>query len=124
MAALPTLVPGADAVPFPDAAVAGELVYTGGQVAALDPLAPDFETQARQAIAALEQTLAAAGASLESILRLECFLSSREHFQAWNAVYDSSFPLRRPPRTTLIAGFVIPGLLIEVQAVAVAAARP
>jgi 2-iminobutanoate/2-iminopropanoate deaminase len=119
MADLPTLIPSADAVPFPDAAVAGELVLTGGQVPALDPLAPDFETQARQAMAALERTLAAAGASLESVLRLECFLADREHFGAWNAAYDSCFGARRPPRTTLISGFVIPGLMIEVQAVAV-----
>lgn len=123
MASLPTLIPSADALPFPDAAASGELLFSGGQIPKLDPLALDFETQARQAMASLERTLAAGGSSLESVLRLECFLSSREHFGAWNAVYDSCFPARRPPRTTLVTDFVFAGLLVEVQAVAVIGAQ-
>jgi 2-iminobutanoate/2-iminopropanoate deaminase len=122
---LPTFVPErGDALPFPNAAASGELLFTGGHIADLDPLAPDAETQARQAMDALERTLVAGGASLRSVVRIECFLAGRECFDAWNAVYKSAFGDRCPPRTTLLAGFVFEGLLIELQATAVVTARP
>lgn len=124
MHALPTYVPEqAEALPFPDAAVWGDLLFTGGHVAELDPLAPDVETQARQAMAALERTLEAGGASLRSVVRIECWLAGRDCFGAWNAVYRSAFGDRRPPRTTLLSGFVFDGMLIELQATAVVTAR-
>jgi 2-iminobutanoate/2-iminopropanoate deaminase len=117
----PRTVPAdAGALPFPNAAVHDGLVVTGGHVAAFDPLAPDFETQVEQAMAALAQTLEEAGSSLEQVLRIECFLAGREHFDAWNAAYRRWFPTRRPPRTTLLAGFALDGLLVEVQALAAA----
>ena len=119
MTSLPQPIPADHAdLPFPQGAVWGDLVVTGGHVGSFDPLAPDVETQAEQAMTALAQTLAGGGAALESVVRLEAFLGSQDHFAAWNAVYDRWFPSRRPPRTTLVAGFVIPGLLFEVQAIA------
>lgn len=105
-------------LPFPNATVLDGLVVTGGHVPAFDPVAPDFATQVDQAMGALRDTLEAAGSSLEHVLRLECFLASTEHFGAWNEAYRRWFPQRRPPRTTLLAGFVLDGLLVEVQALA------
>jgi 2-iminobutanoate/2-iminopropanoate deaminase len=111
------------ALPFPDASAFGNLIVTGGQVGVLDPIAPDVETQAEQAMSQLANTLERAGSSLNHVMRIECFLASRSHFAAWNAVYGRFFPSRRPPRTTLVCEFVLDGLLIEVQAIAVAAAQ-
>lgn len=119
MNASPQLIPVDHAdLPFPQGAVWGDLVITGGHVGSFDPLVRDVETQATQAMDALTRTLADGGASLETIVRLEAFLGSRDHFAVWNAVYDRYFPTRRPPRTTLVSEFVIDGLLFEVQAIA------
>lgn len=116
----PRLLPADHAaLPFPQGALWGDLVVTGGHVASFDPLAPDVETQIEQALGALQATLEEGGASLGSVLRLEAFLADREHFAAWNAAYDRWFAERRPPRTTLVSGFVLDGLLFEVQALAV-----
>ena len=108
-------------LPFPNASVWGDLVVTGGHLGDLHPLAAHFETQADQALRSLARTLEEAGSSLDRIMRIECYLASRAHFEEWNAVYGRFFAARRPPRTTLLSGFVLDGLLIEVQAIAVAA---
>jgi len=120
MTTLPQLLPADhEALPFPQGAAWGDLVVTGGHVGSFDPLAPDVETQIEQALTALDETLRSGGASLETIVQLQAFLGAREHFAAWNAAYDRWFPDRRPPRTTLVCGFVVDGLLFEVQALAV-----
>jgi len=111
------------ALPFPNASGWESLIVTGGHVGVLDPIAPDVETQAEQAMSQLAGTLEEAGSSLTHVLRIECFLASRSHFAAWNDVYRRFFPARRPPRTTLVCGFVLDGILIEVQAIAVVASQ-
>lgn len=118
---LRTIPSDSTALPFPNAGTWGDLVVTGGHVGVLDPLAPDVAVQAEQAMTQLAATLEEAGSSLERVLRVECFLASRSHFEAWNQVYARFFGDRRPPRTTLVCDFVLDGLLIEVQAIAVAA---
>lgn len=113
-----TAVESPDGLPFSHAVRWGDLVFTAGQVGSVDPLAPDIETQARQALDALEDALTKGGASIESVLRVEAFLASADHVGAWNEAFTERFPTSPPARTTLVAGFVVPGLLIEVQAVA------
>ncbi len=115
-----TIPEDAGDLPFPSASRWGELIVTGGHIADLEALAPDVETQAEQAMATLAQTLDQAGSSLEQVLRIECFLASTDGFAAWNRVYARSFPRRRPPRTTLLTGFVLDGIAIELQAIAAA----
>lgn len=107
-------------LPFPNASRWGDLIVTGGHLADLEPLATDVETQAEQAVAALAQTLAEAGSSLEHVLRIECFLADADGLAAWNRVYARHFSGHRPPRTTLITGFVLDGIAIELQAIAAA----
>jgi enamine deaminase RidA (YjgF/YER057c/UK114 family) len=106
------------AVPFPDAARWAGFVITGGHIAEMNPPSSEFRVQAEQAMSALSLTLERAGTSLRRILRLECFLSDLAHFEDWNAVYRTIFGEDGPPRTTLIVDFVIPAMLIEVQAIA------
>ena len=53
----------------------------------------------------------------------------RNHFEtdfaAWNRIYAEYFPAPRPARTTLVTGFAVPGLRIEVQVTAgIPAAEP
>lgn len=110
----------ASEAPFAPFACADGLVATAG-IAALDPatmrpVIEDFAGQARWALERLDQVLAEAGA--ESLLRVECFLADREWYSAWDACYLNHFRHLRPPRTTLICGLPVEGLLIEIQALA------
>lgn len=111
--------------PFPAARSGSGLIFTSG-LAAVDPvtLAPttdSFDEQAAEVFRQLDNALAAAGSSRGLILKLDCYLADRCWFPAWNSVFRSSFPTAAPARTTTVTTLPIDGLLIEIQAIAVAA---
>jgi 2-iminobutanoate/2-iminopropanoate deaminase len=114
---------GANAEPlFPAATKAAGLLFLSGQ-APIDPAtravcSADFGEQAAFVLDQIEQTLAAAGASMADVLRVECILARAEDFAAWNDLFAARFPTPRPARTTFVASFVIPGMLLEIQATA------
>ena len=99
-----------------------DLLFCSG-IAPVDPVTheargKDVVEQAHLAIAELDQLLRSQGTDVEHVLRIECFLARPDDFPAWNKVYQEVFATDPPARTTLIAGFALPGLLIEIQAVA------
>ena len=107
---------------FPAAIRAGGLLFLSGQ-APIDPTtsavcAADFYSQAAFVLDQIAQTLASAGASMADVLRVECILARAEDFAAWNEIFAARFPTPRPARTTFVASFVIPGMLLEIQATA------
>ena len=109
----------ADAPLMSDAMRWGDLLLLSGR-AAVDPAtgtvrAQDFDGQCRIVLDDALAVLAAAGSGPEDVLRVECWLAGPEHFAAWNEQYAHTFPPPRPARTTLVAGFAVPGLLVEVQ---------
>lgn len=110
------------AVRFSQAIRWGDLLFVSGQVsinlATMAVIGEDFDTQARAALDRLIAVLRAAGTEPENILRLECFLTDATDFDSWNTVFAEYFPSSPPARTTLIAGFVLPEVLIEVQSIA------
>jgi reactive intermediate/imine deaminase len=75
--------------------------------------------QTEQALRNVAAVLSAAGASLGDVVRLDCYLTSSDDFDAFNEAYARWFPAPDPPaRTTVIVGLA-PGLLVEVTALAV-----
>jgi 2-iminobutanoate/2-iminopropanoate deaminase len=114
---------GASADPlFPAATKAAGLLFLSGQ-APIDPAtravcSADFGEQAAFVLDQIAQTLEAAGASMADVLRVECILARAEDFAAWNELFAARFPVPRPARTTFVASFVIPGMLLEIQATA------
>jgi len=106
----------------------GDLVFVSGQ-AGLDPatmrvVSDDVADQARAALDQLAAILEAAGTSLGNVLHLECYLAEAADFATWNAVYAGYFPVEPPARTTLVVGFAVPGMRIEVGAVAAVPGGP
>jgi enamine deaminase RidA (YjgF/YER057c/UK114 family) len=107
---------------FPAAIRHGDLLLLSGQ-APVDPAtaavcAEGFAAQAAFVLDRIEQTLAAAEASLADVLRVECILARAEDFAEWNKIFAARFAPPRPARTTFVASFVIPGMLLEIQATA------
>ncbi|MCW2913437.1 MAG: Endoribonuclease [Actinomycetia bacterium] len=107
---------------FPMAVHAAGLVWLSGH-AALDLatgeiLGSTVEEQADQIFAGLAKTLAGHGAHLSDLLRVECFLADLSFYPDWNAAFVRHFPVSPPARTTLIALPPIPGLLLEIQGIA------
>ena len=123
MTARRTAIPAAGGVAPISAAVRWhDLLFCSG-IAPVDPVTlqargEDVVEQAHLAITELDELLRSQGTDLGHVLRLECFLAQPSDFPAWNQVYQEVFPIDPPARTTLIAGFALGGLLIEIQAVA------
>ncbi len=100
----------------------GNLVYPAGQV----PVEPktgkvvgdDIQAQTRQCLENLKSILALAGSSMENILKVNCYLRNMNDFDAFNEAYVTYFPSNPPARTTIQAGRLWDGILIEIDAVA------
>ena len=116
-------VPG-DAPGMSAAVRADGRIYVSGQVA----LGPDglvgegdCAAQARQCFANLEAVLGELGAGLADVVSLTAYLADRADALAYLAVRREVFPVDPPATTTVVAALLDPRLLVEVQAVAVAA---
>lgn len=102
--------------------IAGGFVFTAGQI----PLIPGtsnlreggIEAQTRQVMNNISGVLEAAGSSMDQVVKTTVFLADINDFAAFNAVYSEYFPQSPPARTTVQAGALPIGALIEVEAVA------
>lgn len=106
----------------------GGIVVTSGIVSAdllgaglLDSgPAPGIDAQLDSAVRALGEVLRAAGSGLAHVLRVEAFLARAADFPRWDDVFAATWPTDPPARTTLVTGFALPGVLVELQAIAAA----
>lgn len=99
------------------------LVFVSGQGArnsASGQLAgPDVEAQTEQCLENMRVILAAAGSSLQHVLRCGVFLVDMKDFQRMNAVYARVFGGHCPARTTVqAAALPIEGLRVEIDCIA------
>lgn len=109
--------------PYSPAVILDRLVFVSGQ-GATDPTTGrlaglDIESQTEQVLRNLEAILRAAGADLHHVLRCGVFLVDMRDFEAMNRIYGRRFGSHRPARTTVqVAALPVPGLRIEIDAVA------
>jgi len=100
----------------------GEWITVSGQVALKDGKVVgvgDPAAQARQCFDNIAAVLAEAGASLEDVVSLRCFLTDKSAYHGYAEVKGMLFQKAAPASTTLIiSGLLIPDLLMEVEAVA------
>lgn len=107
--------------PYTQAKVTGNLLYTSGQIP-IDPATGELvpggiEEQTRRVCENLKAVLEAAGASLESVVKTNCFLKDIGDFAAFNAVYAEYFTGK--PARSCVGGLQIPkGALVEVELIA------
>jgi 2-iminobutanoate/2-iminopropanoate deaminase len=81
-------------------------------------LADTIAEQSEIVLGMVAAVLRRAGVTPSDVLRCECYLARREDFGAFNAVYARWFPPPSPARTTIVCDFALPGMLVEVQALA------
>ena len=104
-------------------APAGRLVFCSGQIA-LDPRsgemvgAGDVRAQTERVLANLEAVLAAAGASLVSVVKTTIFLADLQDFATVNQIYGRYFPTAPPARATVQVAGLPKGALVEIEAIA------
>jgi enamine deaminase RidA (YjgF/YER057c/UK114 family) len=113
-------------------APAGEIVVVAGQVGMRpsgELAGSDVEAQTRQALENVRAVLTAAGCSMRDVIRLQTFLTSADDIPGFMRARADAFPgyfgtSGYPPNTLLVvAGLVRPELRVEIEAMAVKAAR-
>lgn len=109
---------------YSDAVVAGRTVYVSGQGAfdARGDLvgANDVVAQTRQVLENMRAALAAAGATLDDVVKVTVYLANRDDRPRVNEVRKEYFKANKPASTLIeINRFAIEGMLIEIEAIAV-----
>ena len=109
--------------PYSQAIVAGNMVYTAGQI----PLTPegelikgDIHDQARQVLVNLNNLLEASGSSLTDVVKTTIYLTNMDDFIAVNTVYAEFFVGHFPARSTVAVKSLPMSVDIEIDAIAVA----
>jgi 2-iminobutanoate/2-iminopropanoate deaminase len=108
------------AVPLSSAVVSRDLVYTSGQVAfdAEGTLVPGgLAEQTTQVFENLRACLAAAGCTLDDVVKVNAYLTDLGQFDVFNRVYAERFSEPYPARTT-VGVKLVDGLFVEVEAIA------
>ena len=99
-----------------------DLVVASGQAGFDDDgrfVGEEFEDQLRQAFRNLDRVLRLQGASLDGILRLNTYLSDASQYAAFKTIRVEFLKAPYPASTAVVVGFVFPGMLCEIDAIAV-----
>lgn len=113
--------------PYSQGQVAAGLVFTAGQIP-LDPesmtvIEGDVAVQTDRVMRNLAAVLEAAGSSLSAVVKTTVFLTDMDDFAAMNEVYGRHFGSHAPARSTVQVGRLPKDVLVEIDAIALAA-RP
>jgi 2-iminobutanoate/2-iminopropanoate deaminase len=117
---------GALGLPFSSAVRVGSMLYLSGQVGiqpgtrAVVPGGIGPET--RQALENIKQVLAAAGSSMDRVVKCTVFLKDIADYAAMNQVYATFFPQDPPARSAVAGSGLALGARVEIECIALAGA--
>jgi 2-iminobutanoate/2-iminopropanoate deaminase len=109
--------------PYSQAVRAGQLLFISGQIP-IDPatgslIAGDIAAMTHRVFANIREILAAAGASLDQVVRTTVFLADMNDFAAMNEVYATYFSQPAPARSTVQAARLPKDARVEIDVIAV-----
>ena len=104
----------------------GRFVYVSGQGSLRDgEVAGDtIEEQTQIVLGNVAAVLESVGAGLADVVQCRVFLADTADFRAMDRVYAQVFPPPLPARTTVGVALPLPGMLVEIDCVAVLPAGP
>ena len=99
----------------------GRFVYVSGQGPLRDGevTGDTIEEQTQIVLANVAAVLESAGAGLADVVQCRVFLADTADFRAMDGVYAQVFPAPLPARTTVGVALPLPGMLVEIDCVAV-----
>ena len=108
--------------PYSQAVVAGDLVFTAGQIA-IDPATGDvvdggIAAETAQVLRNLSAVLTAAGSGLDQVIKTTVYLADMGEFAAMNEVYATFFVASLPARAAIEAAALPRGVWVEIDCVA------
>jgi 2-iminobutanoate/2-iminopropanoate deaminase len=108
--------------PYAPAVRAGDFLFVSGQ-GPIDPATDklslgDIQHETRLVLGNLKRILEGCGASLNDVVRCGVFLKNGDDFKAMNEVYAEMFGSHKPARTTVVTGFHVSEMKVEIDCVA------
>jgi 2-iminobutanoate/2-iminopropanoate deaminase len=108
--------------PYSQAIVAGNHVFTAGQVG-LDPATTELvpggiAEQTDRVLRNLAGVLEAAGSSLQQVVKTTVFLADMADFAVMNGIYEKHFGSHKPARSTVAVAQLPKNARVEIEAVA------
>ncbi|NCF19823.1 MAG: RidA family protein [Haliea sp.] len=106
---------------FTPARRAGDFIYVSGQLpfdAAMQIVDGGIETQTRACIDHISRALESVGSSLAMVVKNMVWLTDPADFPVFNRTYAEYFPEEPPARATVGTTLMVPGALIEIEAIA------
>jgi len=108
---------------YSQAVVAGNLVFVSGTVGMdmeTGTWPAGIEAQGAAALKNLAAVLAAAGCTLDDVVKTTMFITDPEHATRIADIYARAFPAPPPARSApVVSGFPVPEALISIEAIAV-----
>ena len=108
--------------PYSQAVVAGEFVFTSGQIgldpASMEVVEGEVAAQTDRVLQNLAAVLRAANSDLNRVLKTTVYLTDMGDFGAMNEVYARHFGNHRPARATVAVQALPKDVLVEIDAVA------
>lgn len=107
--------------PYSQAIVAGDFLFTSGQIP-INPATGEIqgttiEEQAEQSMKNVGEILKAAGADYTKVVKTTCFLADMGDFAAFNGVYEKYFT-EKPARSCVAVKQLPKNVLCEVEVTA------
>lgn len=107
--------------PYSQATQYGDFLFVSGQIA-IDPetgnlVEGDIEAQTDQVIKNVAAIVAAAGMSLQNVVKCTCFLKDMNDFGRFNSVYEGYFGESLPARETVEVSRLPKDVRVEVSAI-------
>ena len=112
--------------PYSHAVVANGFVFVSGQIAVrpgggpMDVVGTTMQEQTRQAMRNVETVLKAAGSNLDKVVKVTILLAKPNQMKEMNEAYAEFFPHNKPARAIARLGPEIPGILVSIEAMALA----
>ena len=116
-----TAAPGAIG-PYSQAIKVGNMLYCSGQIP-VDPatgsVPEGIKAQTAQSLANVKAILAAAGASIENVVKTTVFLADMSLFGDMNEVYAQNFTEPFPARSAVAVRELPKQVLVEIEVIAI-----
>jgi 2-iminobutanoate/2-iminopropanoate deaminase len=108
--------------PYSPAVRAGDFIFVSGQVP-VDPatqlvVSGDIRRETRQTLNNVKSVLEGCGATLADVVKCGVYLADGKDFAGMNEVYAEFFGDAKPARSTIACQFAVPGIKVEIDAIA------